>query len=152
LEKKMPVTDHQVAVLRAQLKGNSEEHKRLADQLTPEEANKEYTALVAGAFIEAVERRFLKNGKAAEKSEVVDFVADIRQADNEMANIIDPQIAEGLILYLLKKGDLVDADKNKAFGHQIVLLASLVAREQFTDAQLDAFLVEARTLADQMLA
>ena len=148
----MPVTDHQVATLRAQLKGNDEEHQQLAAQLTPKEANNEYAALVAGAFIEAVERRFLKNGHAAEASEVIDFVADVRQTDDEMASIIDPQISEGLILYLLKKGDLVDADKNKIFGHQIVLLASLVGREQFTDEQLDAFLVEARFLADQLLA
>lgn len=148
----MPVTDHQVATLRAQLKGDGIEHQRLADQLTPEEANSEYAALVAGAFIEAVERRFLRNGKAAEASEVIEFIADIRQTDDEMSSVIDPQIGEGLIFYLLKKGGPVDADKDKVFGHQIVLLASLVGREQFTDEQLDAFLVEARFLADQLLA
>ncbi|MES9605083.1 hypothetical protein [Actinomadura sp. NPDC000929] len=148
----MPVTDHQVATLRALLKGEGEEHKRLADQLTPDEANSEYAALVAGAFIEAVERRFLINGNAAKESEVIDFVANVRQTDDEMANVIDPQIAEGLILFLLRKGEKVNADKNKVFGHQMVLLTFLVGQAQYTDAELDAFLVEARHLADQLLA
>ncbi|MEV3923872.1 hypothetical protein [Actinomadura coerulea] len=148
----MPVTDLQVATLRALLKGQSEEHKRLADQLTPDEANSEYAALVAGAFIEAVERRFLKDGNAAEETEVIDFVAEVRQTDVDMANVIDPSISEGLILFLLRRGDKVDADKNKVFGHQMVLLSFLVGQAHYADEELDAFLIEARNLADQLLA
>lgn len=124
----------------------------MADQLTPDEANSEYAALVAGAFIEAVERRFLKDGNAAEETEVIDFVAEVRQTDVDMANVIDPSISEGLILFLLRRGDKVDADKNKVFGHQMVLLSFLVGQAHYADEELDAFLIEARNLADQLLA
>lgn len=147
----MPITDHQVSILRAQLAGQQDEHLRLAKELSREEANTEYAALVAAAFIEAVERRFIKDGITADESEVIDFVAQVRSIDDEMTETIDPQIAESLILHLLEKGTVVDADKDKKFGHQIVLLASLVGEEQFTDAELDAFLADARSLANQLL-
>ncbi|TDB93819.1 hypothetical protein E1266_18895 [Actinomadura sp. 7K534] len=147
----MPITDHQVSTLRAQLAGQRDEHLRLAKQLARDEANTEYAALVAAAFIEAVERRFIKDGIKSNESEVVDFVAQVREIDDEMSDIIDPRIAESLILHLLEKGTIVDADKDKKFGHQIVLLATLVGQEQFTDTELNAFLADARSLANQLL-
>ncbi|TMQ98965.1 hypothetical protein ETD83_18785 [Actinomadura soli] len=147
----MRITDKQVAVLRAQLVGNREEHLRLADQLDPDEANVCYTALVAAAFIEAAEERFIRNGDAVDHSEVIDFVAQVRERADEMPDIIDPQIAESMILDLLGKGSMVDADPDTKFGHQIVLLAALVGEKQFTEDQLDAFLGNARALADELL-
>ena len=147
----MPVTDHHVATLRAQLMGQREEHLRLANQLDPEEANTQYAALVAAAFIEAVERRFMKDGKPADESEVVDFVARVRETDDEMPDIINPELAESMILHLLEKGTIAEADKNTKFGHQIVLLASLIGEEQPTEAELDAFSSSARSLADELL-
>lgn len=147
----MAITDKQVAVLRAQLTGKIDEHRRLAKQLTTEEANTQYAALVAAAFIEAVERRFMKDGKAADDADVIDFVAQVRGLDDEMPDIIDPQIAESLIFHLLEKGTVVDADPDTKFGHQIVLLASLVGEEQFSGAELEEFLSDARSLANELL-
>ncbi|XRQ02696.1 hypothetical protein ACN3XK_39575 [Actinomadura welshii] len=147
----MPVTNHQIATLRAQLAGQRDEHLRLAKQLGTNEANTEYAALVAAAFIEAVERRFIRDGHAADESEVVDFVAQVREIDDEMPEVINPQIAESMILHLLEKGTIVAADKDVKFGHQIVLLATLIGQEEFNDAELDAFLSDARSLADQLL-
>ncbi|MGP4028375.1 hypothetical protein [Actinomadura sp. 3N407] len=147
----MPITDEQVAVLRAQLAGNREEHLRLMEQLASDEANVYYTALVAAAFIEAAERHFIEDGKTADESNVIDFVAQVRERGDESSEIINPHIAESMILDLLGKGTMVDADADTKFGHQIVLLAALVGEEQFTSAELDAFLLRARSLADELL-
>lgn len=147
----MPITDEQVAVLRAQLAGNREEHLRLMEQLDSNEANVYYTALVAAAFIEAAERRFTKDGIVANNSDVIAFVAQVRETDEKSASLIDPQIAESMILDLLGRGTMVDADPDTKFGHQTVLLAALVGEEQFTPSELDAFLHKARLLADELL-
>lgn len=56
----MPVTDEQIATLRAQLRGNIVEHRRLLKQLDADEANVGYPALIAAAFITAVQQRFIK--------------------------------------------------------------------------------------------
>ncbi|WP_412518521.1 hypothetical protein K8Z49_10890 [Actinomadura madurae] len=147
----MPVTDEQVATLRAQLQGKLEEHRRLLRELDPAEANVGYSALIAAAFIEAAERRFIRDGKVADKGEVVDFVAQVRETDDEMPDIIDPQIAESMILHLLGKGEMVEASEDLKLGHQIVIIATLVSESQFTEAELDSFLADARSLADELL-
>lgn len=147
----MPVTDEQVATLRAQLKGNLAEHRRLLSELDPEEAKVGYSALIAAAFIEAAERRFLRDDRPADESEIIEFVAKARETDDEMPDIINPQLAESMILHLLGKGQIIDADENTKLGHQIILLATLVGEEEFTDAELETFLHGARSLADDLL-
>jgi hypothetical protein len=54
----MTVTDDQVAVLRAHLAGDYDEHRRLLAGLDSRGALGGYTALVTAAFVEAVDRRF----------------------------------------------------------------------------------------------
>lgn len=147
----MPVTDEQVATLRAQLKGNLAEHRRLLSELDPEEAKVGYSALIAAAFIEAAERRFLRDDRPANESEIIEFVAKARETDDEMPDIINPQLAESMIFHLLGKGQIIDADENTKLGHQIILLATLVGEEEFTDAELETFLHSARSLADDLL-
>jgi hypothetical protein len=148
---KMHVTDEQMATLRAQLQGKLEEHRRLLRQLDPQEANVGYAALIAAAFIEAAERRFKKDGRVADTSEVIDFVAKARESDDESPDVLNPQLAESMILHLLGKGTMAEATEETKLGHQIVLLAALVADEQFTEDELDAFLSSARSLADDLL-
>jgi len=147
----MPITDEHVAVLRAQLEGDRAEHLRLMEQLDPEDANVNYTALVAAAFIEAAEDYFIKDGQAADESEVIDFVARVRARSDQSAEMINPEIAESMILDLLGKGTMVDADPDTKFGHQIVLLAALVGQKDFTPEELDTFLQKARALADELI-
>lgn len=147
----MAITDEQVAVLRAQLAGNRAEHLRLMEQLDSNEANVYYTALVAAAFIQAAERYFIQDGNVADDSKVIDFVARVRERSDESSDVINPHIAESMIFDLLGKGTMVDADPDTKFGHQIVLLAALVGEEQFTAAGLDSFLLQARSLADELI-
>jgi hypothetical protein len=54
----MTATDDQAAVLRAQLAGDYDEHRRLLADLNSRGELAGYTALVTAAFIEAVDRQF----------------------------------------------------------------------------------------------
>jgi hypothetical protein len=58
----MPVTDEQVAAMRAYLKGDTELHHQIYGQLSRDEARTSYMALLTAAFIEAVDRRFAEAG------------------------------------------------------------------------------------------
>ncbi|SPT57133.1 hypothetical protein [Actinomadura madurae] len=147
----MPVTDEQIATLRAQLRGNIVEHRRLLKQLDADEVNVGYPALIAAAFIAAVQQRFIKDGQPADRSEVVDFVARARAKHDEAPDVISPEIAEGMILRLLGKGPMVEIDEESKLAHQIILLAALISQENFTESELDAFLVKARAIADDFL-
>ncbi|MGC4955002.1 hypothetical protein ACLQ2P_17435 [Actinomadura citrea] len=147
----MPVTNDQAATLRAQLAGEVEEHRRLAQQLDPEQAKLGYAALIAAAFVVAVERRFRQGDQVAERSDVIDFIASARERSDESADLINPEVAEQMILQLLGKAPAPSADDNTQFEHQIILLAALIGQEQFDDPELDAFMREARSLADQAL-
>lgn len=147
----MTITDKQVNVLRAQLTGQHDEHLRLVGELDPGEANREYAALVAGAFAVAVERRFIRNGNAADAAEVSDFVAQVRAKSPNIPDVIDPEIAESLILHLLGKGPVKRADADTKFGHQLVLLAALAGEGRPTGDALEAFISEARSMAEDLL-
>lgn len=147
----MPITDEQVAVLRAQLRGNREEHLRLLDQLGSEEANVFYTALVGAAFIEAAQHRFIKNSEVVSTSQVIDFVAQVRERSDDSSHLINPQLAESMLLELLGKGTMIDADPDTKFGHQIVMLSAMVGERHFTTVELDTFLQSARSLAEELL-
>ncbi|MCP9948660.1 hypothetical protein [Actinomadura madurae] len=147
----MPVTDEQIATLRAQLRGNIVEHRRLLKQLDADEANVGYPALIAAAFITAVQQRFIKDGQPADRSEVVDFVSRARAKHDEAPDVISPEIAERMILRLLGKGPMIEIDEESKLAHQIILLAALISQENFTEPELDAFLVKARAIADDFL-
>ncbi|MEO3830374.1 hypothetical protein [Actinomadura sp. B10D3] len=145
------MTDEQIATLRAQLQGNIVEHRRLLKQLDADEANVGYPALISAAFIAAVQQRFIRDGQPADRSEVVDFVARARAKHDEAPDVINPEIAEGMILRLLGKGPMVETDEESKLAHQIILLAALISQENFTDPELDAFLAKARSIADDFL-
>ncbi|GGT94396.1 hypothetical protein [Actinomadura citrea] len=147
----MPVSSDQVATLRAQLSGQADEHRRLLRQLDPEQAKQGYAALVAAAFVVAVERRFRQGEIIADDSEVIEFVASARERSDDSAEIINPDVAEKMILTLLGRGSIATLDENTKLEHQIILLAALIGQAQLDDPELDAFIAEARTLADEIL-
>lgn len=145
----MPVTDKQVATLRAQLAGDSATHQRLLSELDREADRRGYTFLVSAGFFEAVDRRFA--GKST-LSDVIEFVADVRATSGRVAEDIDPSAAERLILHSLGEDvSIADLDDKTKLGTQIVLLGALITHEQLDDAGLDAFLAEARKTADEWL-
>jgi hypothetical protein len=145
----MPVTDDQVATLRAALKDNTARYRELFGGLDRAAARKGFTALVAAAFGEAVERRF---GRDWRRADVITFIGDVRSRSDRLARELDPEISERVIRAVLGDGsvrDVSDADLGRA---QIVLLMGLIADERLDDAGLDALLAGARKLADQLMS
>jgi len=145
----MPVTDDEIAVLRAHLSGNQALQQELQARLASPAARSRYATLVAAAFFEAVDRRFAPRGTAAD---VIDFVADVRARSERLAEGIDAQAAEQLIGAALTGEDAPGIDGEAKGRLFIVLLAALASDEHFTDAELDAFLAEARKTADGWLS
>jgi hypothetical protein len=144
----MPVTNDQALALRTLLTGDIEKYNRLFAQLDRAAALKGYTALIAAAFCEAVERRFPKD---FEQSDVVAFVADVRSRSDRLANALDPRTAERIIRVVFGDGSVRDVDDATTVRTQIVLLTALIADEELDDNGLDAFMDRARKLADQMI-
>jgi hypothetical protein len=110
----MAVTADQVAALRAFLKGDFGEYERLVDQLDTDAARTGYSALLAAAFFEAVDRRFAANGSTAD---VVIYVANVRAKSERLAKI-DPRIAERLVLHSLGEGSIADLDNETVISNQ----------------------------------
>ena len=151
----MTVTDKVVATLRAQLTGQFDEFERLLAQLNENEAGRGLPALVNAAFYEATQRRFIKDGKASSDAEVIDFVANAREQHEEVAQSIDPGIAERLINYALDKlppDANRDIDRNVGFKTQHLLMLSIVAEEDYNEDQVTEFLQEARNTAEEMIS
>ncbi|MFD0535773.1 hypothetical protein ACFQY7_20530 [Actinomadura luteofluorescens] len=107
--------------------------------------------MVAAAFVVAVERRFREGNNVADDATVIDFIASVRARSDDSAHIVNPEVAESIILTLLGRGSVDTIDGNTLLEHQIILLAALVSQAQFEGSELDAFMAEAAALADQVL-
>lgn len=145
----MPVTDDQVAALRALLRDDVDSYRQLSAALDRAEAGKGYTALVAAAFGEAVLRRF---GKDHSQTDVIGFVASVRSRSENLAARIDPEAGERLIGAVLGEVTTRGLSREAKANGQFLLLVALIADERLDDAGLDAFLASARKLADQLLS
>lgn len=142
----MAVTAGQVATLRAFLARDFDEYERLYEQLDPAAARSGYTALIAAAFVEAVERRFSADSTDAA---VVEFVAVARARFDESGDRIDPRAAERMIRAVHTDEEINDLDTKTVVGIEVILLTALVADEGLDDAGIDELLAKARKLADE---
>jgi hypothetical protein len=142
----MPVTDHQVAALRAHVTGDFEEYKRLTSQFDKETDKIGWAALIAAGFYEAVDRRF-----ANSSDEIVEYVGSVRARSDRAAEEIDPVTAERLVRYALAGGQDPDVDGRTRALTQMVLLAVLVHDSSYDEQELERFLTEVRRFADQMI-
>lgn len=141
----MPTTTDQVATIRALLKGETEEREQLEERLDESDSWDGYAALAVTGFIKAVERRFT----ASDSTAIIDFVASVRSNSEEFSEKIDPIAAERLIKAVQGPEDIDDLDATDALGIQTALLIALIRDAQLDDAELDAFIAEAKELADQ---
>lgn len=150
----MRITDNQTAALQAQLAGRFDEYKQMLNDMSKEEADVGYATLVAAAFFNAVRQRFIVDGKAAGDVEVIEFVRDARGRTTNATEIIVPDIAELLINLSIGKVSpeaKKDVDDNASFKIKALLLTMLIADENFSEAELAAFIAEARELAEESL-
>ncbi|MGI5224000.1 hypothetical protein [Actinoallomurus sp. CA-142502] len=145
----MPVTDEQVATLRAHLAGDVEEYQRRWGRLDRNAARAGYMALLAAAFFEAVDRRFAQSGTAAD---VIEFVGALRARLDEDADEVDPVVAERLIRDALGDGSIDDLDEDTIISTKVLLLTALISDEKLGDAELDEFMATARSLGDRLMS
>jgi hypothetical protein len=138
---RMPVTDDQVAALRAYLEGDAERYEAWHERVD----TAGYADLLVAAFFEAVDRRFGQNGT---KADVVEFVAGLRSRTGSLADAIDPRAAERLILAAFTDEDIADIDDKIKGGLYGLLLAALITDARLSGIDLDEFMAEARSIAD----
>ncbi|MQA93410.1 MAG: hypothetical protein GEV11_01795 [Streptosporangiales bacterium] len=136
-----------MASIRALLTGDTAEYTRTGETLdrTGRQAR---GALLSAAFFTAADRRFSKTGTPAD---VVTFVGNLR-ARHGLTEELDPRTAERLLLATFTDEEIDDIGPRVRGEHFTILLVGLIMDEQLPDAELDAFLDEARVLADQWLA
>lgn len=146
----MPVTDDQVATLRALLTGESEEYQRRLAELDREAAKTGWTGLIAAGFFEAVYRRFAR--RTNRHAEVIKFVGDARARYADVGKDFDPHAAERLILHSLGvEGSIQDLDDNTVIGIQLTVMGMLVADAQLNEAELDEFIQQVRETANEII-
>jgi hypothetical protein len=145
----MPVTDEQVAPLRAQLARQPAESQRLFNFLDQNAKRTGYRTLVSAAFVLAAKRRFARD---VSPGQVIEFVGDVRSRSPEVAGQVDPKTAERVIMAVFTGESLQDIDPRTSWETQVVLMAAIIGDERLDDEGLDAFLAGARKLADQWLA
>ena len=144
----MTVTDQQMATLRAMLAGDSTEYTRLSAQISDSDDGLGYSALLTGAFFEAVSRRFSRDST---KTDVVNYVAGVRARFEEIAEAVDLLVAERLIREALGEGATRDIPGKASATTKLFLVAALVRDEGFGDSGLDEFMAKARQNADYLL-
>ncbi|MEU4821572.1 hypothetical protein ACLQ2P_10705 [Actinomadura citrea] len=149
----MPVTDHQIATLRAQLTGRIDEHRRLLSQMDIATAN-QYLSLATAAFFEAALRRFVRDGSPVDDAEIIEFVTSVRLRLGDPDDL-DAQTAETLIKIAVEKLPVeaqngISADA--ANGTRIILLSGMVGDLDLTPDQLEEFLNAARRMTDTAFA
>ena len=145
----MPVTDDQVAALRALLVDDQDRHRQLFGQLDRAEARTGYPALVTAAFGEAVERRF---GQRYQPADVVVFVADVRPGQTAWLPRSTPTPPNASSTPSSATQASATWTGKSVTRAKLVLLAALVADARLDDAALDEFLAAARKLADQLMS
>lgn len=145
----MTIQPAPLATLRAQLAGDTREHKRLLGQLAGRDDRVAYSALVHVAFLDAVDRRF--GSRVASHTEIVDYVADVRSRLGEKAGVVDPQAGEQLILEVLGRGTTDGLDSQISSRAMFFLLTALVTDECLDGPALDRLISRARETAECML-
>jgi hypothetical protein len=144
----MPVTDEQVAALRAFLALNPTEAGGLTRQLVEADHLDGYGELVYAAFVTAARRRF---SPTCSVPDVIRFVAAVRTQLLEDGVDIHPRTSEILIRRAIGDRVTAELDKKASARAQLLLLGELISDERLAEAGLDAFLTQARSLADQWL-
>jgi hypothetical protein len=144
----VPIDTRPIAALRAQLSGNSADHKRLLAGFSGRDDRVAYSALVHAAFLEAVSRRFTKQSGMPE---IVEYVGDVRSKSDAIASAVDPRVGEQLILEVLGRARTDGADTRASSTAMLFLVTALIADEHLTGDELDQFIAKAKETADQLL-
>lgn len=143
----MTVSDSQVATLRAFLEGDKPRYNELLVQLDRPADSLGYSALVTAAFFEAVDRRFTKQ---TTRSDIVEYVAEVRSRSDAVADAVDPRVAERLIQEVLGEGSTHDIDGRTSSATKMFLLAALMADAGLGSSELDQFMAKVTKMAEHL--
>lgn len=145
----MPVTDDIVATVRAYLQADKEEFQRLNAGLDrARDASVAYKAMVIGAFIVAVERKFTEQSS---RDEIIDYVANVRSRGPNMPDVLDPTASERMISSVFTDESIRDIDSRAKFNIWTHFATAIVNDEGITGPELDDFLAKARQEADELI-
>lgn len=145
----MPVTDDIVATVRAYLQADREEFQRLnADLNRSRDASVAYKAMVIGAFVVAVKRKFTKQSS---RDEIIDYVANVRSRGPNMPDVLDPTAAERLISSVFTDESLRDIDSRAKVNIWTHFATAIVNDEGIDGQELEDFLAKARVEADELI-
>ncbi|WP_433472811.1 hypothetical protein ACQPZP_28555 [Spirillospora sp. CA-142024] len=137
-----------MATLQAQLAGRGDEHQRLLSQLTSSADQAGYSELLAAAFFTAINDRFDEGDRTATRAAIIDFIANMRSRTSDIAENLDPAVAEQMIFHALGEGEVDDIDGDTMMLSQIIILGGLVADAEFSDSDLEKFMNRIRRLAE----
>jgi hypothetical protein len=143
----VPVTDEQAAALRAFLAFDPS-YQLLTRELAGSGRMHGFGGLVHAAFVTAVRQRFAPTWTSAQ---IVRFTARLRTALRIQGIDLDPQATEILIRQALGEPVTSDHDDQTQAQVTMIVLGELISDEQLDDGSLDAFMAEARALADTTL-
>jgi hypothetical protein len=150
---KTAVTDEYVAALRACLIGDEGAYDRLSAELQDRDGGERsgnlYSALTGMALFMAARRRF---PDGCTNAEVVRLVGQARARFADTVGEIDPRVAETVLLGALGKAAAAENLDKTAMAMAVpALLFVLLEQEDISGDRLDAFLNEARFLAETWL-
>jgi hypothetical protein len=142
------VTGEQMTTLRAFLSFDPL-YERLTRELAGSGRWHGYGELVYSAFVTAVRRRFAPTWTSAQ---IVRFTADVRNGLRTAGVDLDPLATEILIRQALGDHVVSNHDDNTRAQVMLFVLGELISQQHLDGAGLDAFLAEARVLANARLA
>jgi hypothetical protein len=143
----MPVTDAQVAALRAFLVHDPDATARLTTKLGDDGIDG-YLYLAEAALSVVAGWRFSPRFTITDLVRYVASVRIWRTADGAGYDL-DPAAAENVLLYFLGSTDVGLPDSGVRLRTVVALLDALAASELSSESDVDALLTEARELADQ---
>ena len=145
----MPVTDDMVATVRAYLELDQDRFQQLNATLDKSrEASIAYKAMIAGAFMTAVTRKF---NEQSSRDEIIDYVAQVRSRSESMAESLEPSATERMIASIYSDVDIDDIDARMVMGIEMYIAVAIVTDKGISGPELDEFLDTARKYAEKML-
>ena len=148
----MPVTDDIVAAYRAYLSGDTEQWHRRIDALDLNNApatSRANSAYLTALFMDAVERRFNAN---TTRDEIIDFVADLRSRDDQIAEKLDPDATERMVAMVFDDDVATDdIPRHQTIGIRMGVLAVIIREGGLDSAELEEFLEKSRAFANEIL-
>lgn len=148
--KHLAITDDQVAVFRAYLRGESEKFSRLNGMLDrSKDSARSYQALMVGLFVKAI---FIRFDERTSRDTVAAYVAELWSRSERIANRLDPETAVRVIMAVIGDENTDGITAEEKIGVEMTLIAGCVADAKFTPTRRELFLERAREFGDSLLS